>query len=90
MRKSKLKRANTKSSSVDPNTTSLMFNSKSWLYKLILDEEEEERIVLESGMCFGERGLIYDLERNASAYCIEDTDLLVLNKDIFLYAFGVN
>lgn len=48
-------------------------------------EEEIER--LNDGMCFGEWGLMYNLPRSASAYTMEDTHLLYLDKEFFKYCF---
>ena len=51
--------------------------------------EEEEKLRLSEGMCFGEWGLIYNKERTASAIVIEDADLFTLDKDNFDLSFAV-
>ncbi len=50
----------------------------------ITDEiEEEERLQLGNGSCFGEWSSIYNKRRSASAFVLEDTDLFFLDNDIF-------
>lgn len=50
---------------------------------------ETEKLQLNEGQCFGEWGLIYRKERSASAYCIEDCDLYLLDVNYFDLCFSV-
>lgn len=50
---------------------------------------EEERLVLTSGMCFGEWAIIYNTARQASAFALEDTEMFYLEKEEFEVAFSV-
>jgi CRP-like cAMP-binding protein len=50
---------------------------------------ETEKLQLNEGQCFGEWGLIYRKERSASAYCIEDCDLYLLDINYFDLCFSV-
>ena len=47
------------------------------LRQFILDFEEE-RVILNQGMCFGEWGCVYNIPRTSSIYCLEDTNLFYL------------
>ena len=51
---------------------------------------EKEKLVLNEGQCFGEWGLIYKKERSASAYCVEDCDLYMLDIVYFDICFSVS
>ena len=42
---------------------------------------EYEKAVFYPGMCFGEWGIIYNMKRTASSYCLEDTDVFYLTKE---------
>ncbi len=74
--------------------------SKTYLYKKYLvfkdylgnykREEEEEVVQLTDGMCFGDWGLLDKVERAASAYSLETTDLFMLNTKDFATAFQVS
>lgn len=44
---------------------------------------EYEKTVFYPGMCFGEWGIIYNMKRTASSYCLEDTDVFYLTKEHF-------
>ena len=46
-------------------------------------QNEDERIILKSGQCFGEWALIYNTNRTASAYALENCDLFYIEKDHF-------
>ena len=48
-----------------------------------LSEFEIKRLTITEGMCFGEWGLVYNIPRTASIYCIEDTDVFFLEKRYF-------
>ena len=48
-----------------------------------LSEFEIKRLTITEGMCFGEWGLVYNIPRTASIYCIEDTDVFFFRKKIF-------
>ncbi|XP_071825874.1 cyclic nucleotide-binding domain-containing protein 2-like isoform X3 [Apostichopus japonicus] len=54
-----------------------------------LDEDEEsvftkkEVTVLRKGVCFGEIALLKDVPRMATIMCLEDTELLIVDKDEF-------
>ena len=52
------------------------------LRQFILDFEEE-RVILNQGMCFGEWGCVYNIPRTSSIYCLEDTNLFYLEKKYF-------
>lgn len=48
-----------------------------------INDNEDERFQLSSGMCFGEWALLYSTARTASALALEDTDLFSVNKETF-------
>ena len=48
-----------------------------------LSEFEIKRLTITEGMCFGEWGLVYNIPRTTSIYCIEDTDVFFLEKRYF-------
>ena len=50
---------------------------------------EEEKLILREGQCFGEWGLIYKNNRMSSAYCLESTDLFLLDAHSFDLSFNV-
>ena len=52
------------------------------LKNFILDFENE-RITLSEGLCFGEWGLIYNIPRTTSIYCLKDTNIFYLEKKYF-------
>jgi len=52
-------------------------------------KEEVEVVQLTDGMCFGDWGLLDKIERSASAYSMETTDLFLLDKKGFATAFQV-
>ena len=49
---------------------------------------EVEKFVLSTGMCFGDWGILSGATRSASCWCNDDTYLLSLNKEKFLNTFG--
>jgi CRP-like cAMP-binding protein len=49
---------------------------------------EKEVMILTNGMAFGEWAMIYNIERTASAYTIEDTHLFYLSKEYFELVFS--
>jgi CRP-like cAMP-binding protein len=57
--------------------------------KELLEFVETEKLQLNEGQCFGEWGLIYRKERSASAYCLEDCDLYLLDIMYFDICFSV-
>jgi CRP-like cAMP-binding protein len=48
-----------------------------------LSEFEINRISITEGMCFGEWGLVYNIPRTTSVYCVEDTHVFCLEKKYF-------
>ncbi len=60
---------------------------KNFKEELIL---EDEKVRLSDGMCFGEWGLLFNLPRAASAYSLEDTHILHIDKEFFKYCFFKN
>ena len=46
-------------------------------------------MMLMTGQCFGEWGLIYKQERSSSAFCVEETDLFLLDLNSFELSFSV-
>jgi len=79
------------SNSNNENYTKLITSERSY-HNYIKKEfkSEEELVRLSDGMCFGEWGLIYNLPRAASAFTMEDTHILSLDKDLFKYCFFKN
>lgn len=51
--------------------------------RIMEDLEEEERFQLYSGDCFGEWALMYNKPRCASAFVLEDCDLMSIEKEQF-------
>ena len=53
------------------------------------DNLEKEILTVSSGMCFGDWGLLYNIPRTASAYCLEDTHVFYLEKEYFDQILGI-
>jgi CRP-like cAMP-binding protein len=53
------------------------------LNNLVSLEEETELLQFTEGDCFGEWAIIYNMPRSATAYVIEDSDLLYMEKPSF-------
>lgn len=51
---------------------------------------EEEKVRLAKGMCFGEWGILYNIQRSASAFTMEDTHLVSIEKEFFKNCFHKN
>ena len=49
----------------------------------LIEDFESKKMDLIPGYCFGEWGLIYNIPRTTSIYCIEDTDVFYLEKKYF-------
>lgn len=58
--------------------------------KDIVEWVEEDKLTIYPGQCFGDWGLIYKTERSSSAYCLEDTDVFMLDAHCFDLSFSVN
>ena len=52
--------------------------------------KEDEILQLSSGACFGEWGLIYNKPRTATAYSLENTYLITIEKEFFKSIFQKN
>ena len=48
-----------------------------------ISEFEIKRLNITEGMCFGEWGLVYNIPRTTSIYCVEDTHVFLLEKRYF-------
>ena len=48
-----------------------------------ISEFEIKRLNITEGMCFGEWGLVYNIPRTTSIYCLEDTHVFLLEKRYF-------
>jgi len=46
-------------------------------------EKEIEQFVLEEGKCFGDFGIIHNINRTASACALDDCVLMSINKEIY-------
>ena len=57
-------------------------NNQEILSKFI-SEFEIKRLMITEGMCFGEWGLVYNIPRTTSIYCLEDTHVFLLEKRYF-------
>ena len=57
-------------------------NNQDILSKFI-SEFEIKRLIITEGMCFGEWGLVYNIPRTTSIYCVEDTHVFLLEKRYF-------
>ena len=57
-------------------------NNQDILSKFI-SEFEIKRLMITEGMCFGEWGLVYNIPRTTSIYCLEDTHVFLLEKRYF-------
>lgn len=49
----------------------------------ISHESEVEQYIIEEGKVFGDYGIIHNLPRSSSAYALENSILLSINKDLF-------
>jgi CRP-like cAMP-binding protein len=75
---------NTITSNLSPRSTATLD------HKIVVDlnnlvslEEETELLQFTEGDCFGEWAIIYNMPRSATAYVIEDSDLLYMEKPSF-------
>jgi len=46
-------------------------------------EHDIEQYIIEEGRCFGDFGLIHNINRTASAFALEDSVLISINKEIY-------
>ena len=73
-----------------PSYSKLIVSTKYSHVQLNECDLDEEKVKLYEGMCFGEWGIVYKAARTASAYTLEDTHIIYIDKDFFKICFYKN